>query len=155
MKVCKRGHTYEVKFRSNGHPMECTVCAAIRGQKYFKEYYKINREKRIAATLSWQKENPEKYNKKQRAWCKENLGKYNAKTAKRHAAKMQRTPKWLTKDHIKEIQNIYLSAKEFNLTVDHIVPLQGKEVSGLHVPWNLRLLPASVNYSKSNRLVGV
>lgn len=155
MKICKKGHEYIPRIRSSGAPLECQFCQKIRQKKYFKEHYEKNREDRIAKTIEWQRNNPEKYNAKSRAWCKKNLAKYNAKTAKRYAAKIQRTPPWLTKEHLKEIEKFYISAKEFGLTVDHIIPMQGKNVSGLHVPWNLRLLPASINYSKSNRLVGV
>lgn len=84
--------------------------------------------------------------------------KVNATNAKRQSDKLQRTPKWLTSLHFQQIELFYAAAvsltKEFNVSmhVDHIVPLKGKNVSGLHVPWNLQVIPASENISKGNRL---
>ena len=89
-------------------------------------------------------------------WSKNNKAKRNAITAKRHASKLQRTLIWLTKEHYKQIADFYKKAKELDaLTgikhhVDHIVPLQGENVSGLHVPWNLQILTAAENCSKNN-----
>jgi hypothetical protein len=92
-------------------------------------------------------------------WRRANPGKVNARTAKRRAAKLQRTPKWLTKEQLKEMEKFYIEAarltKETGIPheVDHIEPLQGKEVSGLHVPWNLRVVPVSINRHKSNKRI--
>ena len=84
--------------------------------------------------------------------------KHAAKEARRRATKLQATPKWLTKEHLEEIVKIYEFAKiiekyfEIKVDVDHIIPLQGKEVCGFHVPWNLKAIPASRNRSKGNRV---
>lgn len=68
--------------------------------------------------------------------------------------------KLLTKDHIEEMKKIYEKAasmtKETGIAyhVDHIVPLKGETISGLHVPWNLQIIPASKNFSKGNSFEG-
>lgn len=101
-------------------------------------------------------------NKKQLAeirkeWRKANPGTVNAAVAKRRYAKMKRTPGWLTIEDYKQIELFYKIAsamtKQLGIKfhVDHIIPLQGKEVSGLHVPTNLQILSAEENIRKSNK----
>jgi hypothetical protein len=82
-----------------------------------------------------------------------NRDKYNAYLSKYRASKLLACPKWLTKEQLLEIQNIYFEAKIKGLEVDHIVPLQGNNVCGLHVPWNLQLLSRAENASKSNKYI--
>jgi hypothetical protein len=95
----------------------------------------------------------------QQNWAKRNKGKVNAKSMKRFSSKILRTPPWLTTKQLLEIQDFYIRAKiaeDFTgekWHVDHIIPLRGKTVSGLHVPWNLQLLPALKNISKGNKHV--
>ena len=86
-----------------------------------------------------------------------NPEKINAKENKRKAAKLQRIPCWLTEDDFWMIEQAYeICALRTKITgikwhVDHIIPLQGKLVSGLHMPYNLQVIPASVNTSKGNK----
>ena len=72
---------------------------------------------------------------------KDNPEKGAIKTAKYRARKHMAMPRWLSEDQLKEINKIYTEANIKKLQVDHIIPLQGKTVCGLHVPWNLQLLP--------------
>jgi hypothetical protein len=89
---------------------------------------------------------------------KSNKGKTNALNQKRAAEKIQRTPKWLSKLQLSRIEIFYDTAVrltvEFNkqMHVDHIIPLKGKAVSGLHVPWNLQVITAVDNQKKSNKV---
>ncbi len=82
-------------------------------------------------------------------------------TAKRRASRIQRTPAWLTVDDLWMIKEIYSLARlrtqvfGFKWHVDHIIPLQGGTVSGLHVPKNLRVIPWIDNQRKFNKFEGV
>jgi hypothetical protein len=68
----------------------------------------------------------------------------------RRAKKLKATPGWLTAEQRKEMTEIYRNRPE-GYHVDHLVPLQGKNVTGLHVPWNLQYLPAVENIRKGNK----
>ena len=100
--------------------------------------------------------NRDKARKETRKWQIANPSKVCAYTRNRHSTKINRTPTWLTKEHHLQIEGFYLLAKEMEkqfgkkYEVDHIVPLKGKTVSGLHVPWNLQILTKSENCSKNN-----
>ena len=76
----------------------------------------------------------------------------------RWEAQYLRTPKWLTAGHHAEMEGYYdfkdvfryKTNREDWLAVDHIVPVQGKEISGLHVPWNLQIMNAMQNARKGS-----
>ena len=77
-----------------------------------------------------------------------------AQSNRRRAAKIFRTPLWFNAEK-EQIADLYKEAQEFreagiDVHVDHIVPLQGKLVSGLHTLANLQILEASLNLSKNN-----
>lgn len=78
--------------------------------------------------------------------------------AARNAAKLSATPSWLTNEQREDIASVYTAAAiETAKTgipheVDHIIPLRGKTVCGLHVAWNLRVIQAHKNRQKSNSL---
>ncbi len=79
-----------------------------------------------------------------------NKSYYLARNAARRALKLNATPPWADLEKIKEI---YLTCPE-GYHVDHIVPLQGNNVCGLHVEYNLQHLPALENIQKSNKFTG-
>lgn len=87
------------------------------------------------------------------------IAKKRASTVKRRTSQMQRTPQWLDEDQNWMIQQAYelseLRSRMFGFRwhVDHVIPLQGKTVSGLHVPWNLRVIPWLDNQRKHNKVV--
>lgn len=72
---------------------------------------------------------------------------WSFKTAERKAAKRHRTPEWADLNSVKKV---YEECPD-GMTVDHVLPLQGETVSGLHIAENLQYLTLSDNSRKSNR----
>lgn len=108
-------------------------------------------------TKEWRKNNRDRVRKTEASYHKrmqnnkEYLAKRRYHEAMRRARKLQATPKWLTKEQVGEIRALYNNCPE-GYHVDHIMPLRGKNLSGLHVPWNLQCLPGIVNKVKSNKV---
>lgn len=126
-----------------------------------KEYREKHSEKHAKYQRDFRKNNPEKYEATHARWQLANKEKMTpfkaAAKAKRRASELNATPHWLTEEQLQEIKNIYYRAwcygqiTEWTFHVDHIVPLQGENVCGLHHPDNLQILEARVNLQKSNK----
>ena len=136
------------------------------------QYYKINKAKAIEVDKIWKAQNKEKVlsykakwrlenrdlaNELSRKWSSNNISKRRAYRSKRRASELQRTPKWVDSEEIWLIAEVFdLAVKRSIMTgikwhVDHIIPLQGKLVSGLHTVENLQVIPAKINMRKGNR----
>lgn len=130
------------------------------------KYNKIRNEKR--------KLNPERYreldrlryerDKDKRKECvkrtyQKNRRRYITISNLRTKARRGSAPKWLTTEHKQQIIDIYKECSrltnetKINYNVDHIIPINGETVCGLHVPWNLRIITQEENFKKSNKLL--
>lgn len=111
---------------------------AVNAQK--REYWAANREAMLAANKEWKNRNQ---------------SVYRAYAVGRKAHVKQATPPWANREAIRAV---YIEADRLTEEtgvkhhVDHIVPLKGKTVCGLHVAWNLRPLPWRENISKKNKM---
>ena len=134
-----------------------------------KKYYDADPKKANARAKKWRNNNAEyvsSYNKKykeaniewyrngQKKWAAENKDKNYATSAKRRAQKLSATASWYDHNAVVEIYRRAVEQSERTgkiYNVDHIVPLQGKSVCGLHVQTNLRIVLARTNNKKGNR----
>lgn len=117
-----------------------TICA---------RWVRENPEKRRAACAKYRIENQDTERARAAKWARENPDKKRAQCMNYIARKLMRTPVWAD---MSEIALVYKRCPT-GMHVDHIVPLRGKMVSGLHVPHNLQYLPAIENVRKSNTFV--
>jgi 5-methylcytosine-specific restriction endonuclease McrA len=129
-----------------------TEAAKAAGRKY----YEKNREAVIARASA----RPAQEKRKNRADYKDrNIDVVRADTSMRKRRHREATPAWLTKEERLIMRELYIQARKLTViakeryVVDHIVPLRGETVCGLHVPWNLRVITQEENLLKSNKLL--
>ena len=168
---CKHGHIAPRK--TKGACVECMKIewqqAAEKRADYFREYnkseagqqakrkyYEANKENVIARAQARPDEDKRRYKKTHKV---NNPDMYKEMTSLRRRRFRDATPKWLTENQKMEIRLKYRLAIELSRAtgerhaVDHIIPLHGESVCGLHVPWNLQVLTQKDNLAKYNRLV--
>lgn len=160
-KICSRCSKHKPLFdftknktKPGGVASDCKACRRTASAIF----YKKNKTYMLERMKKWRKENPH-YNEKRKEhsrlsiarWRKNNPEKVKKQKAARRAALKRATPSWLTADQRYAMKNVYDNVKWTDKTVDHIIPIRGKDVCGLHVPWNLQLLSSKANSSKGVR----
>lgn len=141
-------------------------CKPCKNSRSLKDYYD-NRKVILKNQAAWYQENKDKVRDRQRVyeetdaykdnkakWAKDNREYKRFESTKRRASLRSRTPTWVDLKYVKLFYVMAKSEEERTgraVEVDHIVPLQGKDVCGLHWEHNLQLLFKGDNRSKGNR----
>ena len=122
---------------------------------YAVEYRARNAEQRAEYNRQHRLDNAEHYKEYRKRYLQEKPHINAAYQATRRAIKIKATPEWVDYQEIKAMYAERDRVREetgIEHHVDHIIPLQGENVCGLHVPWNLQVITAEENLRKSNRL---
>ena len=152
---------------SDGKTASCLQCQAeVRREKYrnnaeFRQqlrvrdaaYAKANPERANARVKAYQARNPEAVKASHKAYVEANRSKVYAKNAARYCARKQAHPSWANRFFISEayrLARLRTQMTGVKHVVDHVIPLNGKYVCGLHVENNLQVIPEAVNLAKSN-----
>lgn len=176
MKICTGCHQnkplsdFPKDYRKEGGRKACCKACVLekRRQRYRTDEayrgkirdYRISRAEHFRAMIRlWGKENLAYVREKKRERYQKSAeykASVKASKARYRAAKLSSQPACLSESNKQKIKDIYLLVGDLQLVsgqkyhVDHIIPLRGKNVCGLHVPWNLQVLPADINLSKGN-----
>lgn len=159
MKTCTVCHTekeltdfYRRSRAHDGHEAMCKECRLAHNRNWLAK----NKDRHGELTRSWYERNKDQHLANSKEWYAANRHRKLAITTARELRCRQATPVWADKT---AIMAFYAEAQRLSAEtgiqydVDHIVPLKGKTVSGLHVPTNLRVIPSSENKRKAAKFM--
>lgn len=124
-------------------------------------HYEKNRDTIIERYQNYKKRNKHVVDAYQKRYRRTNAARRAMSARQRDAIRASAQPGWLSDIDLRKIKRVYERSAELSAStgvahhVDHIVPLRGENVCGLHVPWNLQVLTASENMRKGNRMVEI
>lgn len=124
---------------------------------YKKQYRASTTQQRAAYMIEWRLRNAKHVQQYSKDYRNANKAKSVYLCQKRKIDLLHRTPAWLDVDDLWMIAEAYqLAELRTKITgvlhhVDHIIPLRGKKVSGLHVPSNLQVITSAENQRKTNK----
>lgn len=171
------------KRSKDGHNVACKVCIRKYYVEYYaknkhmweeydsrpevmemkkkrrQERYEEKKEEILAKNAEYYENNKKQIYENKKLWNIKNWDKVKVmKSVRRHRTR-QATPKWLSAEQKQQIFDIYMKTSKMRsesgekYEVDHIIPILGETVCGLHVPWNLQPLTQTENRRKSNKLL--
>ena len=149
--LCIKGHLAARRAKT-GECLECRSLALIKWRKKNPQKVKQHNDTQY---LKYEAEK-HKWYARNKKYVQNNKGLINARTIAYQLAKANRIPKWANVEKIKELyKQATIKSKETGIQwhVDHVVPLRGKLVSGLHVIENLQVIPGIENIKKTNRYI--
>ncbi len=164
-KTCKECILTDIAQRHRANPeirrirsIEWRANNPLRSRQVWRSYAERNKEKRLRERKEYRLKNIDNERERERQYLINNRPIVRAKNARRRAAETQATPSWLNAIQKAQIVEFYELASACEMQtgepyhVDHIVPLRGNDINGLHVPWNLQVLTEFDNCSKHNKV---
>ena len=167
--ICKNSkdlfYFHKDKSTASGYKTACKECTNVKRKNryhatsYDKQYKNLPevKERSKQYAKKYRIENNEQIKQTIAQWGKNNKDKRLASVLKYKYFKAKATPLWdseLTEFVTEEAAHLCRIREQitgFKWHIDHVIPLQGKNVCGLHVWNNLQLLPAKINQSKGNK----